>query len=456
VFLVCEEGSLPHAHATGRLEYCFSAAEPEQAFGAWQVGDAAHGSQFAVAEKCRQLTGGFAQQALNRPVAAALMRTEASVLVISGLWGCTIDLPRIADMLGIPTLFVIPREQEFPDHLDASTAAWVQDAFQRCRFVAADELPPVLRALVEPDKVVGLAAWPDVVAGLSARRQHSREFNYSTYEFLSRDHPLLHAMQYRDVRFFAGCERVLDVACGAGIFLDCLRTAGIDALGVERDSMIAEYGAGMGLDIINQDAMEYLGNTGDSFDGIYCSHFVEHLPIETVQELIGLLYQRLLPGGLLVLVFPDPESIRSQLLGFWRDPEHVRFYHPELVSSIATVAGFSLESTSYDEQPHTVVGFEATPPQPPALSSLAMPPVVPAKQSSGLDKLLGLLGLQSRHAAQCADKAWRDWSTQVINVLANQNNYLEHLTQRSDKLWQVNATWSWNDNATLLLRRSDT
>jgi hypothetical protein len=48
------------------------------------------------------------------------------------------------------------------------------------------------------------------------------------------------------------------------------------------------------------------------------------------------------PGGTVVLVFPDPESIRSQLLGFWRDPEHVRFYHPDLIELMARAHGLGL------------------------------------------------------------------------------------------------------------------
>ena len=425
MFLVCEQGSPLHIAAMDRLEYCFSEAEPGQVFSAWQVSDSNQGSGddatqsslFEVAIASRELTGGFAQQALNRPVAAALMRTGVSALVVSGVWGCTIDLPRIADMLGIATVFVIPDTQELPEHLDASTVVWLKDAFRRCRFIAANDLPQALQPLVAPEKLVSPAALPGIVEGLSHEGHATRTFNYSTYEFLSRDHPLLHAMQYRDVRFFQGSERVLDVACGAGIFLDCLRKAGIEAVGVERDSMIAGYGVGMGLDIVNQDAMEYLNTTTDRFDGIYCSHFIEHLPIEVVQELIGLLYQRLAPGGLLVLVFPDPESIRSQLLGFWRDPEHVRFYHPELVSSIATVAGFTLEASSYDEQPHTVVGFEATPPQPPTLISMDSPPQAPAGPAGWLDTLFARFGLQSRRRAESSEEMWRNWAKQAATAL---------------------------------------
>ncbi|MEZ5566801.1 MAG: class I SAM-dependent methyltransferase [Halioglobus sp.] len=425
-------------------------------FTAWQSGGGGTTTPalYEVVEQSRSFLGGFARQSLNRPVAAALMESRAPLLIVSGLWGCTVDLPRIADMLGIPTILVIPEAQSLPDEIDEGASAWLKDAIGRCQYVAIDTVPALLSGLIDQDKVVPSAALGDCIERLSERAFRPQRFSYSTYEFLSRDHPLLHAMQKADVRYFEGANSVLDVACGSGIFLDCLRTAGVDAVGVERDPLIAEYGLGMGLAIVNQDAMDYLRTSSDTFDGIYCSHFVEHLPIDVVQELMALLFQRLNPGGRLVLVFPDPESIRSQLLGFWRDPEHVRFYHPELVSSIATVAGLILEGSSYDDQPHTVVGFDPSPPLMPKLVPSELPQ--PASEPDGwLEKLCAVLGLQTQARASQSDEAWRNWALRMSETLESHTAYLEQLKGRTDKLWQVNATWAWNDNVTLLFKRPD-
>jgi hypothetical protein len=54
-------------------------------------------------------------------------------------------------------------------------------------------------------------------------------FDYALYEFALRDHPLLWRMQEGYVRFFESCREVLDVGCGAGIFLGLLEDAGIRA-----------------------------------------------------------------------------------------------------------------------------------------------------------------------------------------------------------------------------------
>ena len=53
-----------------------------------------------------------------------------------------------------------------------------------------------------------------------------------------------------------------------------------------------------------------------------------------------------------MIVVPNPESIRMQLLGFWRDPEHVRFYHPELLEAVCRHAGLEVIHTNREDVPH--------------------------------------------------------------------------------------------------------
>jgi hypothetical protein len=50
-------------------------------------------------------------------------------------------------------------------------------------------------------------------------------------------------------------------------------------------------------------------------------------------------------------VFPNPESVRMQLSGFWKDPEHVRFYHPELIGAVCGHYGLAMEHGPADEPP---------------------------------------------------------------------------------------------------------
>ena len=87
----------------------------------------------------------------------------------------------------------------------------------------------------------------------------------------------------------------------------------------------------------------------ERYDGIFCSHLMEHLPFDRVTRLVELITTRLDPGGVLALVFPNPGSIRLHLFGFWRDPEHVRFYNGNLIASVCQHYGLEMEYSNEEE-----------------------------------------------------------------------------------------------------------
>ncbi len=180
-----------------------------------------------------------------------------------------------------------------------------------------------------------------------------RPFDYADYEAdpRLRDPQLIARMQAPYIEFFRGCRRVLDLACGSGIFLELLAQAGVQAVGVERNEQVAADAAGRGLSVLHSDVFDFLGADGERFDGVYCSHFIEHLPFDQLLRLIELIASRLVTDGRLVLVFPNPESIRMQLFGFWKDPEHVRFYHADLIETVCRHYGLPVETTNKDDTP---------------------------------------------------------------------------------------------------------
>lgn len=435
------------------LYYQFSDLASPDGLSAWKQDD----STLSVASGCRLLRGGFRQQALNRLVAQLLLKKPVQAVVLVGLYGCTVDLPRIFSLFNVPLAWLIQSSAE-------GLLCNRDDIFNAC---LADALAKSL--VVNDDDGLLLDLFPATVS-LSVEQVNAQlqiigtrpstkanAYDYSLYEFSLRDHPLLCLIQEPDVKKFTGCKKVLDLGCGAGIFVSLLQEAGIDAVGVERNTDIVSYGRGMGLNIIAADALEFLVNTEETFDGIYCSHFVEHLPIDVVQQLLTNLARVISDNGVVVLAFPDPESIRSQLLGFWRDPEHVRFYHPELILSLAQAVGLDAEWTSYQDQPHKHVSFTL---EPPSLSEAIVLPVLPTSEAkislTWLDQLLSLVGLGKRRRVDTLAvqfSAWQNVIAEQQKVIARQQQIMNQLTQRTDQLWAVNNTWAWNDNAVLKLRR---
>ncbi len=455
---VCEEGSELQVEAVleYRIEYKFIDVFPGDGFASWVIHQSANSLLTEVADYCRELTGSFRQQALNRVIAQALIRENPACLVVSGLWGCTQDLPRVADLLNIPVMFVLGQEQI--DRLNDTSmmaSASLVESLKRCGGIFVPEgtdTEGAIFAQLPQEIILPEAFLSEKLRSIATTSDTPRRFGYSVYEFLQRDPPLLAAMQAADVRHFSGCRDILDVACGAGIFLDCLRSNNLNAIGVERDPIIAEYANGMGFNVAQQDALDFLAANPSRFDGVYCSHFVEHLPIEALQTFFDCLRETMKNDGIVVLVFPDPESIRSQLLGFWRDPEHVRFYHPELILALAASAGFELEWSSYEEQPHDVIPFSVQPAELPDIGTIDLP-TVDVGATTWVDRLLSFLGVQSSSKQRRTEAAWLEWAKEVKHGFEQQQAYVEQVANRTDSLWAVNRTWAWNDNVTLRLRR---
>jgi len=422
----------------------------------------------------RPIQADFRQQVLNLPFADLLTRCRPHEVRVESLRGCSLDLPRVAELLGVPATVVLPHADQLPESTSRA-AGWLRDAL---RSAAALESPSGIADVSAYAPFTGRPIHPYGQAPLlhppGPATAGADGLGYALYEFVLRDHPMLWRMQQGYVHFFEACGKVLDLGCGAGVFLGLLEEAGIPARGVERSAGIVRYAQGLGFEVAESDAIEYLEQHAETFDGIYCSHFVEHLDTEGVERLVRLLARALVPGGRAVLVFPDPESIRSQLLGFWRDPEHVRFYHPDLIELMGRAQGLDCVWHSHrDGAPHTVVPFPPTP--------------ASFRQSDAFDAPLGEVRAQPTGGLGTAEggppraiasRAWRRLLErlrlaplarvqQLEQDLARQGRLLERLAdavQRSREdlhrvradthvLWQVNQTWAWEDNAVLVLEK---
>jgi len=428
------------------IKYRFTDKPSPDGFSCWW----SDATTLSVSLSARSLVGGFRQQAMNRLILQCALKLRIHAVVIVGFYGCTLDLPRIMGFLHVPVGWIFQSETE--DLLlqqDRFTFPWVSDSLRHCQLILG--IPPSIENSAEAEKiVVDGESFNNKLDRLVTEQEALRQvkgYDYSLYEFGLRDHPLLHAMQEPDIRHFSSCGHVVDIGCGTGIFVSLLNAAGIPAKGIERNSTIAAYGRGMGLDIVTADAVDFIVSTEQQFDGVYCSHFVEHLPIHLVETLIENLARITSDNGVVVLTFPDPESIRSQLLGFWRDPEHVRFYHPELIISLANAVDLELEWSSYEDQPHDVVPFPLNPD----------PLVVSPSESDGMvesdlvEKKSFFERLLNRLFPSIKDMQHRLHTQQ--SLLQQQQQIIDQLAQRTETLWSVNKTWAWNDNVTLKFRR---
>lgn len=157
---------------------------------------------------------------------------------------------------------------------------------------------------------------------------------------------------------------ILDVGCGSGDFLLCMRAAGFSVFGIEPSKTGSEYARAVHkIEVFTGMVEEYLA-TGHrrTFGVVTLLNVLEHLtnPAETLRQLRQLVVE----DGLLVLVVPDArfhallggirrslsvrdpywlERPKSFVCGF-KPPHHLSSFSPSTISLLLERCGFTVES----------------------------------------------------------------------------------------------------------------
>jgi O-antigen chain-terminating methyltransferase len=166
------------------------------------------------------------------------------------------------------------------------------------------------------------------------------------------DRECVRGFQRKYLRWFEGARLVLDVGCGRGEFLELLREAGIDGRGIDSSEALVAHCRSQGLAVERAGVLDFLARTQERFDGIFCSHVVEHMAPKEVAASLGGFRRVLARGGRLVLVTPNPRSLYVMTELFWLDATHVRPYPLALLRRLLEERGFRVLASGGD--PDTV------------------------------------------------------------------------------------------------------
>jgi O-antigen chain-terminating methyltransferase len=166
--------------------------------------------------------------------------------------------------------------------------------------------------------------------------------------------------------------RVLDIGCGAGEFLNFLKTHDVPAIGIDLDAHEVERANERGLTAVHSEATEYLAQSDERFAAISLFQVIEHVPPTEVRPLIEACAKALAPGGALLVEtinLRNPNAVN----GFYTDPTHqvplsdnylsfvFQWSQLENVEFIYTLpewmAGISAEDRSRCYANYTVIGF---------------------------------------------------------------------------------------------------
>ncbi len=138
----------------------------------------------------------------------------------------------------------------------------------------------------------------------------------------------------KEGRFF------LDIGFGRGEFLEILREERIPVKGVEKSSLYVRRLQEKGFEVICTDAIEYLRKLDkDLIFGVSAIQVIEHLDYPELKKLLSVIYEKLIPGGIIILETVNPKSSIA-LSNFYIDFTHIRPYPHELVTFLCSCSGF--------------------------------------------------------------------------------------------------------------------
>ncbi len=102
-------------------------------------------------------------------------------------------------------------------------------------------------------------------------------------------------------------KKILDVGCGPGVYLDYFREKELDALGIDLSNTFLDRCESKGLNVRKMD-MEQPLLYPYSFDGIWATAAILHVPRERVPKLIETWAKLLKPRGLLWVTVKEGEK----------------------------------------------------------------------------------------------------------------------------------------------------
>lgn len=169
--------------------------------------------------------------------------------------------------------------------------------------------------------------------------------NYGGYSRADHDSPITRR-RYRELldgfeRFRKG-NRILDMGCGIGFFLEEAQARGWDAHGSELEPRAVEINRSKGLNCVQAPIDADTFEPG-SFDVITAFEVVEHLRDPLAEAAV--IARALRPGGLFYCTTPNFGSLSRRLLrsrwGVIAYPEHLTYFTPSTLRSWLEGIGFA-------------------------------------------------------------------------------------------------------------------
>jgi SAM-dependent methyltransferase len=144
------------------------------------------------------------------------------------------------------------------------------------------------------------------------------------------------------IRAAAMTGPALDLGCGRGEWLELMREAGIEAIGVEQNPVLAATCRARDLQVVEADFAAFLQQSPpEHWRMVTGFHVVEHLGWPAWYECLRDIHRALGAGGMLILETPNPANLITAANRFYLDPTHRHPIPDALIAFAAKSVGFA-------------------------------------------------------------------------------------------------------------------
>jgi 2-polyprenyl-3-methyl-5-hydroxy-6-metoxy-1,4-benzoquinol methylase len=161
----------------------------------------------------------------------------------------------------------------------------------------------------------------------------------------------------RSVNWLKKPGTFIDVGCNVGFAVEAARSLGFEARGVDIDANAIEVAQGQFTQAkFEVRSVQDLAESGETFDFIYCSEVIEHLP--ELDSFFAALVKCLSDGGVLYITTPDnghfslPNEF-SKLVDWTsvRPPEHLMYFTKSSVAPLLSRHGLNSVKMPFSFKP---------------------------------------------------------------------------------------------------------
>ena len=132
-----------------------------------------------------------------------------------------------------------------------------------------------------------------------------------------------------------------DLGCGRGEWLELMRDAGVETLGVELNPLLVAECRNKGLHVLQADFQTFLEQSpAEHWQLLTGFHVIEHLGWPAWYACLRHMHRALQPGGMAILETPNPGNLYTAANRFYLDPTHRHPLPDSLLQFAATSAGF--------------------------------------------------------------------------------------------------------------------